>query len=361
MSVPHRQLYRVVPSKGLMVSADRSGLVSGFQLLHPTVSYVMTAKYMERLREEDAAMQVVPVDARPLTGNCTSLLVFFPGGIGDVIALKTVLQDLKWHRPELEVAVVSTIRDRCLLDDTVTLFDYPITEAVANKYDAWINIAEMDRASVGQELPVTFAEYVGIEPPRWQAVLSADTGLMRAMQGYIRDWTRPKIGVHLASACHFRSIPNWFGATVMMGLVDRGCDCYQLGGPNDMIPWKDNGVPCQPPDHIYDMIPVLAQLEYYMAFIEHLDVLLTCDTGAMHIAGALGVPTLALFGMTDGAQRTSYYNSVDFVQGQKDCSPCENIWQDVPCPHEYCLSIAEMNPQYIVDKVMEKYLSLDTD
>jgi len=352
VSVPHRQLYRAVFSKELAVTACRSGVVSGYRLLYSGIPYVMAPKYFERMLETDpkATYEVLP--ARPVTDDTENLLVFFPGGIGDVISLKPVLQEFRFNRPEVSVAVASTIADQCLIGDDVALWDYPVTETVANQYDAWVNIAEMDRASVGQELMVSFAEYLGVEVPKWPPMVDVNFEIARALQGYIRDERRPRIGVHMDSACHFRSIPHFLGAYTMMELVDRGCDCYVLGGPENRIVFTNNGVASAPPDHIVDMTQVLGPLEYYIAFLEHMDVLLTCDTGAMHIAGACNIPTVALFGMTDGSKRTSYYPSVTYLQGETECSPCERVVLDPPCQEKYCESIAKMNPVFIADRVM---------
>jgi len=101
------------------------------------------------------------------------------------------------------------------------------------------------------------------------------------------------------------------------------------------------------------MTPHLGPLEHYMAFLTQLDVLLTCDTGAMHIAGALGVPTLAVFGMTEGSKRTGYYPSVTYLNGQADCSPCERITHDPPCDHEFCMAIANIPCSVLADKTLE--------
>ena len=356
MPVPHRTVYRAVLSKNLFVDAVRSGVVSGHRLLYAGLPYAMTQKFIERVQDDDPGITYEPMLDRPVTDNTTSLLVLFPGGIGDVISLKCVLDEFKYQRPDVEIAVVSTVADYCLLPN-FTIYDYPVTEVIAHQYDAWVNIAEMDRASVGQELMVTFAEYVGVKEPKggWHPMIAIDYGLARAMQGYIRDPKRPRIGIHMDSACHFRSIPRPMGAQIMFGLVDRGCDVYILGSQEKPVVFTNQGNVSAPPDHIFDVIPVLGPLEYTLAFMDHLDVLLSCDTGAVHIAGALGIPTLALFGMTDGNVRTSYYPSVQYIQGQRECSPCENIVEDPPCSEKWCEAIAEMNPEYIVQKVMEIY------
>lgn len=355
--VPHRQLYRVVSDHEIGLGAQRSGVAGGYKFVYHGIAYVMTEQILLKIADDTASQQTPPklttvkLDNRPITADTKRLLVYFPGGIGDVISLKPVLQQFRKQRPDVELAVVSTLADQCLIGDVCTLWDYPVTEAVANYYDAWVNIAEMDKVSIGQELQETFADYLGVENPMSKPELATDDRVVSALASYLVDPEMPQIAVHLNSASHFRSIPHLLGAKVMFLLIERGCRCYVVGGVGDSITWVG---PKQCPEGITDMTFFLEPLEHYMAFLRHMDVVLTCDTGAMHIAGALDVPTLALFGMTRGDQRTSFYPSIQYIQGEADCGPCENIDKDPPCTgNPVCMAIATIDPEYIADKIME--------
>lgn len=355
MSVPHRQLYRVVFSQELAVGAVRSGVVAGYRLLYHGLPYVLTKKYLDKMMETDEQAVAEPLPDRPLTETSQSLLVFFPGGIGDVIALKAVLEDLHQLRPWLNITVASTVADQWIIGDVATVLDYPVTETVAKGFDAWVNVAEMDFSSVGRELVETFAQYVGIPCPDHAPNIEPYYGYMEAMEHYIRNWDKPRVGIHLASASHWRSIPNFVGLYVAMEMADRGYDVYLLGGPEDRIVFTDNEEHSDPPDNIYDMTQVLGPLEYYLGFLPSLDVLLTCDSGPMHMAGAMNIPTLALFGMTNGEKRTGYYPSVRYIQSDMECSPCERIAEVAPCDGQWCEALARMNPLYIADQLEEVY------
>lgn len=60
------------------------------------------------------------------------------------------------------------------------------------------------------------------------------------------------------------------------------------------------------------------------AVIEKLDMLITPDTGYLHLAGHFKIPTLALFGCTDPEHRIKYYPTVSAILGkpQLNCWPC---------------------------------------
>lgn len=62
-------------------------------------------------------------------------------------------------------------------------------------------------------------------------------------------------------------------------------------------------------------------LRELLAYISQCKTLLTNDSGPMHIAAALGVPPLALFGSTSDA-KTSPYLSGKVIHKHVSCSPC---------------------------------------
>jgi heptosyltransferase II len=60
-------------------------------------------------------------------------------------------------------------------------------------------------------------------------------------------------------------------------------------------------------------------------------VYLTNDSGAMHIASALGVPTVAIFGATDDEATGPTGPLVKVVREPVECSPC--LKRECPIDH----------------------------
>ena len=58
------------------------------------------------------------------------------------------------------------------------------------------------------------------------------------------------------------------------------------------------------------------------ALLERCDVCLTCDSGPMHIAAAVGTPTVALFGPTSPARHQPYGIGHTIVEKPVSCRPC---------------------------------------
>ena len=72
-----------------------------------------------------------------------------------------------------------------------------------------------------------------------------------------------------------------------------------------------------------------------VALLRRSDVLLTNDSGPMHIAAALGVCTVALFGPTDPVRTGPYGLGHNVFSTRVPCSPC--FRRRCPLPRQLCL------------------------
>ncbi len=59
---------------------------------------------------------------------------------------------------------------------------------------------------------------------------------------------------------------------------------------------------------------------------------LSNDSGLMHIAGALNIPTVAIFGSTNSVTTSPAGNKITIVHQDVDCSPC----LEETCPTDFC-------------------------
>lgn len=83
-------------------------------------------------------------------------------------------------------------------------------------------------------------------------------------------------------------------------------------------------------------------LRELMALIQYCKVLLTNDSGPMHMSAALGTPLLALFGSTSDVQ-TGPYNLGKVIHKRVECSPC---YKRV-CPIDFrCMKRIEVDEVY---------------
>jgi len=84
-----------------------------------------------------------------------------------------------------------------------------------------------------------------------------------------------------------------------------------------------------------------------MGVLVHLSVFLTNDSGPMHLAAALDVPTVAVFGPTDVRETGPTSQKARVVREPVDCSPC--LYRDCPIDHR-CM--VRVTPERVYDEVV---------
>jgi heptosyltransferase-2 len=78
-------------------------------------------------------------------------------------------------------------------------------------------------------------------------------------------------------------------------------------------------------------------LETLIGVIAGASLVLTNDSGPMHIAAALGVPTVAVFGSTDDVVTGPWSPRARVVREPVECSPC--LLRECPIDHRCLRSI----------------------
>jgi ADP-heptose:LPS heptosyltransferase len=79
-------------------------------------------------------------------------------------------------------------------------------------------------------------------------------------------------------------------------------------------------------------------------------LLLTNDSGPMHLAAALGVETVALFGPTDPERTGPYGSQHEVFASQVECAPC--FERRCPLPKQLCL-YDRSSPEAVSARVLE--------
>lgn len=89
-------------------------------------------------------------------------------------------------------------------------------------------------------------------------------------------------------------------------------------------------------------------LAQFIELAEGCELFLTNDSGAMHIASALGVPTVAIFGATDDTTTGPTGSNARVVRHPVDCSPC--LLRECPIDHP-CMT--GVNAERVVREALE--------
>ena len=91
-------------------------------------------------------------------------------------------------------------------------------------------------------------------------------------------------------------------------------------------------------------------LQELAGLLTQCDLLVTNDSGPMHLAAAVGIPIVAIFGPTDPRRSGPFEARAEIVSRSLDCSPCGV--QQFACLHRECLT------EITVDEVYQAVLRL---
>jgi lipopolysaccharide heptosyltransferase II len=143
-----------------------------------------------------------------------------------------------------------------------------------------------------------------------------------------------------------RWMPEAFGMLALI-LRGQGCQVAVLGGQEDLVAARQ--IRQVAGDAAWYLTGQLT-LRQLVAFIAHCDVLVTGDTGPMHIATAVDTPVVALFGRAE-PRKTGPFRGTNIII-QKKHLPC------VPCLSHRCrlpfekLCMHLITPQEVAEAVL---------
>ncbi len=169
----------------------------------------------------------------------------------------------------------------------------------------------------------------------------------------IRTDTRPRVVLVPAGAKNMmrddalRRWPIEDYAALASVLLERGAEVVLAGGPGDMwaIPFFDGMA-------VTNLIGKL-ELPEMLALLDDSDVMVTHDTGPLHMAGVTAVGIVSIFGPTDPRGRLPQRANTVALWGGEGfaCRPCYDGRDFAPCLHNGCMR--QVSVEMVVREVYE--------
>ena len=190
-----------------------------------------------------------------------------------------------------------------------------------------------------------------VQPKIWLA-----PGELPSLTKFLHDDSRPFIGINAGAEYGpaKRWMPERFAEVVKRVADEIPCRWLLLGGPGDVD--IANRIETELATHVTDSRRVVnvagkTTLMELCELIKFCKLLLTNDTGPMHLASALGTPLVAIFGSTSAELTGPLGNHSVVVHEDVECSPC--FLRD--CPIDFrCMD------RITVDQVVDAVLKLWT-
>lgn len=168
-----------------------------------------------------------------------------------------------------------------------------------------------------------FAEAAGAEE-RFDEILPQEylaQAEAQAAERLLDGLPRPRIALNVGASTPYKQWPveNW--ADIARALCGSGVSIVLVGGPAEVEQVREV-------ERSIDGCPQVrnlagrTDLRQLAAVLARCDLMVSGDTGPMHIAGIVGTPVVALFGPTHPARTGPYGRQNRVIWKQLACSPC---------------------------------------
>jgi ADP-heptose:LPS heptosyltransferase len=300
------------------------------------------------------------------------LLIVLPGALGDVIRALPLLGRLRRARPDAHVGWAVEPPSAPLLAghpwlDAVHVFDRPrgphafapfLAEVRRGGYDTALDLgrgiksALVARASgarlrlgfdrrdgreggwllATRRLPaqgparskleqfLAFADALGLPPAGVEFGLAPSAAEAAAAEAMLAGLGAPLVAACVGSSCPSR---RWFPdrtAAVLRRLLERHAGAAVLLGTAADAGYAA-AVTAAAGDRVRNLVG-RTDLRGLLAVLARARLAFGPDSGALHLAAALGVPALSLWGATSAARSTPFGAEALAIEGAAPCAPC---------------------------------------
>ena len=267
-----------------------------------------------------------------------AILIIHPGGFGDQMMLGPAIRAHKRKHPDITIAVCCRERHRVVFENLTypdRFVDYPLelTE-ITGEYRRIILTENMNEATEeGRTLHAvdSKAKRLGVELEgdtkvelNLTAVEREDAARMfprLVYEGRVEKVQRPRVGIQVAASAANRTYSAMPMSNVIHSLYMEEWEIMIFGTPGStakLFERVDPKVMIEVRKRLHDCAAMGLAFRQSAAVAETCDVLFTPDSAMMHVAGALEIPCVAVFGPIDYKLRTAYYPSVYALHGGFD-------------------------------------------
>jgi ADP-heptose:LPS heptosyltransferase len=315
-------------------------------------------------------LQPVPLSPDALLESA-SVLFMRAGGFGDLVLLTPVLRELKRRSPATKIAVC-TMRHYGVVLEGLPYVDeivpYPPSEEKANSYSACVfyeNAVERNPAAEQIHITDLFAMLAGIEGmdaaaklPEYRVKASE---AIWANEMFPRQPGVRRVCIQVGTSSAARVYHRGQLGEATGKLTKDGWEVFLLGEKGE-INLQGRTAP-----NLRNLADMGLSFRQSCAVLSTADAFLGSDSALLHVAGALAVPAVGLYGPFPWKLRTAYCPTTFAIQGTEirvggaPCSPCfhhvnsarRNHFPD-HCPSKkkgFCEVLASITPDRIVGKL----------
>lgn len=293
-------------------------------------------------------------------GSGARILLIRAGGMGDLLFLTPSLRALVQRFPQHEFTVCALAAYRPAIShpdlDAVRWLDYPPKMADVDTYDLVVPLEETVERDDEHTTVDIFARHLGLELEGEARVpiLRANTAALEA--AHLKFPCFPgmrRYGIALRANHHHRTWPFNYIQQLASHILDRDPTSviFLFGEKKDWPDMANLGH-----ERLIWLPELDLSLTESLALLATMDGFVGPDSGLAHAAGALGIPTVTLFGPFRSQQRCDVFPNVRGINGHAPCAPCHYQARlpqhpfppGMPCEkHGCCIALGQIQPDRV--------------
>jgi ADP-heptose:LPS heptosyltransferase len=323
-------------------------IMPGSWLMHDRTAFELGV-----MAERGAVSRIDKFDGDGIRGTGKRVLIMRSGAFGDLLLASPAIEVFKALNQGIHLTLCC-LPSRAQLFGNTGLFDeivdYPMPVENVRGYDQIIDLGDVIETS-DKHATDAFAEalHVSVLNYRPSVKLTAEE-LGHAKRHF--NGTRKKVAVQLRAGVANRDYPAHLWQPVLLGLEEAGWEVMLLGTRGQIPPMPP---PLRRP-YIREIYLKDLSFRESAAVIANCDLFIGPDSSLLHVAHAVGVKSIGLFGPINPAQRVSPAQPCHALQGAVACKGCgwnyhngHHFPSGKPCAQKrLCDSMAAIDPQEIL-------------
>lgn len=297
-----------------------------------------------------------------------SVLFMRAGGFGDLILLTPVLREHKRRFPNCRIGVCTMAHYAVVLQGLPyvdEVLNYPPRIEDYHRFDEHVffeNAVETNPRARELHMTELFAEITGFAPGdvldlRPDYKVSANEAIW-ANESFPRHRRMKRCAIQPRTSGACRTYPQEQLGQVAQQMIAKDFEVFLLGGRREVqLPPKG-----MPPE-LHNLTDPGITFRQSCAVLNTCDVFIGNDSALLHIAGALGVPGVGLYGPFPAHLRIKHSPGLVAIEGSGKCAPCFHhanpaLKNHFPasCPSAekgHCDVLASIKPDRIVQKALK--------
>lgn len=303
-----------------------------------------------------------------------TVLFLFHGCIGDTIFLEPVFRKINEIYPSIYLVPITGKPNFGVLDNEPSVsiqVPYPIPRNGIHKGDFLVDLSKcFHPATEGvNELHPTDLYIRLLKSKGFNIELTDEEKRPKyhiteeekawAEEQYPRN-KKKRLGVQMVASGKYRTYKPQLTCDSIIPLALDGWECFLFGTPKSFNITIKEIVK----DRVIDLSEKKYSIRETAAIMSTCDVFLGQDSGLTHLAGALNIPTVAVYAAYPWQIRTKYHPKCYSIQANASCSPCFHYTKypkgdfpfNKPCYDiRECIALNEIEPKRITTKIKKQY------